>query len=159
MEKILSFTVRGQEIFPNFNFNDIHLVEGSIGYLKANFEFNEDWRYEKKPLTIKILYSGRGKTISTDFEKYNNNTAEVPAEIIKSPGFSITCFGEYLLDEGETKKVVKRLATESIQIPLKISGPTVGETPSEIQAEADAYALAKECLQELKELKAQLGID
>ena len=159
MEKVLSFIVKGQNI--SLRNPDDKMVSGSIGYLKAQFDFDEAWIYKDNegneyPLVIKILYTSRGKTIEEDFSLYSQGENFVPPQVLNSPGFSVCCYGEYV--DISAGRVLKRLPTETIFIGLKPSGPIEGNSPSDALAKADAYALAIECSRNIEIIKNHLGI-
>lgn len=158
MTKTLNFKVKGQNIYLE-NPED-RLVAGSIGYLKAHFTFDNDWQYVDfkgitHPLTIKILYSCRGKTYEENFNSYFLGENLIPAKALISPGFSVCCYGEYVDEDGIVRK---RLPTETIDILLKPSGPISGNLIADSQTKADAFALAERAMEEIQLIKEHLNI-
>ena len=90
----LDFYVRGQVITPQYN--DVVLAEKSIGYLKANFIFGEDWEGLQK---VAVFEHNKKYFFYLIPE---GETFLIPHEVLKEPRFKVSCFGSntaVLIDE------------------------------------------------------------
>lgn len=167
----LDFYVRGQVITPQYN--DVVLAEKSIGYLKANFIFGEDWEGLQK---VAIFEHNKKYFFYLIPE---GETFLIPHEVLKVPGFKVSCFGSntaVLIDENghlKNTSIEKRITTSPIGVSLRIAGEMDGDignplpdgnTVAENAALAlklakEAYTLFWNMQESLEEIYQELGGD
>ena len=83
--RILSYEVTGQHIKPVGDHSGI--VSGSIGYLKAQFKFSEEWDGCVK--VASFFYDGDEYAKKLDKE----NSCEIPQEVLSGSFFEVSVEG------------------------------------------------------------------
>lgn len=152
---ILNFTIKGQILSQDAGQKDLRLVADSKKYLVAKIAFESDeWKSGK---LVYVLFSHKGKTykkiLGADKE-LGFDECYIPAEVIKTPGFTMSM----VCDD--------RITTNEIMIKLEPSGYTENienqaVTPSIMeQMNTLMYKYASLCndiLKECQKIKEEKG--
>ena len=143
---IIDFKINGQKltcIKPS-----IDLAENSVGYLRARFEFSDDWTGLYK---MAIFQSSRGTyAIHANEEDAvsGDGTFIIPYNAIIAPGFKISLIAtDIKIAVGEDSRPLDpylktRITTNQIFIGLKQSGPLLNEPGDLISDEVDVFSMA-----------------
>lgn len=108
------------------------IVPMSYGYLKCEFDFRtDDW---SKVKTKTVNFSYRGENYQADLD--NNNQCYVPKEVIYTPSFSLSVFGDDIITnsvkipiDGEyvpTNNNIEKYIDEAIANALNLSENAIG---------------------------------
>lgn len=145
---VINFYINRQTITTDIS--QVELVENSVGYLRARLHFSADW-----DKTFKVLvYENKGSVIAVhaDEQDSDNGEFEIPYEVIKAPGFKVSCFGSETrvnLDQNGLLNVpysLKRITTEPVYISLKVSGPLAANTATQTAKELNIYEISLQAL-------------
>jgi hypothetical protein len=145
---VLDLNIKGQKIScqkPEFD-----LVENSVGYLQLKLNYSPDW----KGLYKLVFFQTPSKTLVASGD---NGLITVPHEIIKAPGFRVSCVGTDVgikinSDHTLGEPIVKvRITTDQIPIALKLGGPMRGVLGELTSSEIGIYELASLALKVAKE--------
>jgi len=126
MYKVMTFNCKGQYIVPPRE----EPIADSIKYLQAKFVFAEAELIGTVSAIFKS-YAGVAYTVPLDAEY----SCEIPAEVIKAPGFYVSLFGSTAVD-GSLKTYESKL------VKLNPSGYTSGVTPADPDETTYAEILA-----------------
>ena len=83
--RVLTYKVKGQRLSATGNHSG--LIAGTKGYLKAQFEFNDDWNGCKK--VVQFFKDDDEHAICLD----SNNSCEIPPEVLTDQSFEIVVEG------------------------------------------------------------------
>jgi hypothetical protein len=153
IDNILNFQVNGQILTVDSNEKEI--VENSVGYLKAKFDFSSDWDGLYKIAVFenaKKVYA-----INIDKEDSIDGIFEIPYSVIKVPGFKVSCFGTKtrmtidLSGKLVMPQTARRLTTNPLVVSLRTSGPLNGVTPPATGREISVYESSDLALRIAKE--------
>lgn len=86
--RTLEFKVRGQRLLKKRTCNFAGLVAGSVGYLRAKFEFSEEWN----DCSIKIARFWIGEKEYAEVVD-ENNTCHIPDQVLASGTFQVSVLG------------------------------------------------------------------
>lgn len=147
---IVNFNIRGQKV--TCEKPSIDLVENSVGYLRANFDFSEDWNGLYR---IAIFQSSRGSfAIHANKEDAQpDGTFVIPYNAIIAPGFKVSFLAtdvKVALDKDYRlldPYIKTRITTNQIFIGLKQSGPMFNEVGELVSNEVDVFSLASIALE------------
>lgn len=148
---IVDFKINGQKltcIKPS-----VDLTENSVGYLRARFDFSDDWNGLYK---MAIFQSSRGTyAIHANEEDAvsGDGTFIIPYNAIIAPGFKISLVAtDIKIAVGEDSRLLDpylktRITTNQIFIGLKQSGPLLNKPGDLVSDEVDVFSMASLALE------------
>ena len=151
---VLNFNLANQTLTKGGEIDNLHIVADSKNYLIARFNFNTD---EWKDRLVYALFTYKNNTYKMILGADKNlayNECYVPAEVVHSPGFTVSCYCD------------NRITTNPVQVKIKNSGytekianqtatPTVMEQMNEYMKK---YALVcNAILKDCQQIKEAIG--
>ena len=150
----LNFTIENQTLLSSPDTDKLNLVSDSRNYLVAHFDFLSD---EWKDTIVYALFSYGKETYKMIVGADKNlewNECYVPAEVIKAPGFTMSCYAG------------GRIPTNPVQIKIKKSGYTDKitnqKTTPDIMDQMNDYMMkyamvCNEILKECQKVRDEIG--
>lgn len=89
--RTLEFDVIKQRLRKNPNCDFSGLVAGSVGYLKAKFNFSQEWDGCRK--AARFVYKGQSGTYETGALLNRDNTCVIPSDILAKGEFYVSVKG------------------------------------------------------------------
>lgn len=132
---VLKFIVTKQKLTED---GKPFVVENSVEYLTAEFDFSSAWTSCSKTAVFKKA-SGEAFSVLLD----NKNSCVVPWEVIQCPSFTVSVYGIC---------GIERITTNQVTIKVDISGYEEGQTP-----EDPTPTVYETILVELNDIKNNLG--
>lgn len=150
----LNFTIENQILLSAPENEKIKVVADSKNYLIAHFDFKtEEW---KDTIVYALFTAGKNtyKMILGADRELADNECYVPYEVIKAPGFTVSCYS------------ANRVPTTVVQIPVLKSGYTEkianqNTTPS-VMEQMNSYmmkyaSLCNEIYKECQKIREEIG--
>ena len=109
---VLNFDLSNQTLTKADEIDNLNIIADSQNYLIARFNYITD-EWKDRPVYALFTYNKQTyKMILGADERLEANECFVPAEVIHSPGFTVSCYCE------------TRITTNVVQVKVKTSGYT-----------------------------------
>lgn len=138
------------------------LAANSVNYVKIFFKFTEDWNDEE--LYKVAIFENMGKYYAIYIDEENqeeDGSFYIPFQVIKAPGFTVSVFASNvkpiigidgkITNRDKKIEIRKRITTNIITFPIKISGPLQGIIPEANSKEVNIYEQTNLALQIARE--------
>lgn len=96
----LKFIVRGQSLRKDPYCDFTHLIAGSVGHLRASFQFSDEWNGCTK--VARFWYDNSEHAVLID----DKNSCDIPSEVLNGESFSLSLIGAkdgYHIPTNETR--------------------------------------------------------